>query len=240
MADENTIATEGNEARTEAQESSGQASDTHGKLTDLSAVDPVKLQAEIDRHVQRAIKTREENLAKKTAAEKAEQERRAAEDRGEYEKVKAELQEQLETQKKDLLVTKVSYSLRDVARDAGLIDMDDIKLIEADAVAAAVDESGSIDTDKLREVVESFRAHKPHKFKSAEAQQGSRFGGAPTSPPNPGAPKAQDINDPNYYRNAGLDDYYRARQTQLQRLKTPKRSGHLEAIAELLAGKVKP
>lgn len=236
------------DVRDEAVQAKGTGSaqpDGHEQATDLvgdlAKVDPKVLQAEIDRQVRKALKSREENIAKATAAERAEQERKAAEDRGEYERLKAQMAKEQQEMRKALILKDVEAHLRDVARDAGMIDLDDLRLMEGDALARSVSESGEVDVEAIRSLIKEFKSAKPHKFKSdAPTMPGSRFGGAPTPPPPPGAPiKKQNHNDPNYYRNDGLDDYVREREAKLKGMKTPARGGAMDALADALAKRLK-
>jgi len=208
-------------------------------VSDLSKVDPKALQAEIDRQVTKAIKSREENLSKKAEAEKAAQERKAAEERGEYEKLRAMDREELQKLKQSLIIKDVTSELRESARAEGLIDMDDLMLMQSEAVASAVSEDGKIDVDKLRGLVLSFKAAKPHKFKGNE-NTSTRFGGTATAPPAPGSTPVHRGRD--YYKTDGLAEYVNERNRTLKAMKSQDRkgAGNIGALAEAIVKRLKP
>jgi len=204
-----------------------------------STLDPKAIQAEIDRKVTAGIKAYQDNLAKKSQAEKAEQERKAAEERGEYNKLREQDLQEMERLKQTILLKDVTTDLRDIAREAGLLDMDDLALMQADAIASAVDDKGTINREALSKLVSDFKAAKPHKFKGPE-QTSNRFGGVPTAPPSPGSPPVHKGKD--YYKNEGLDAYSEERRAQLKAAMSPNSRGktNMDALADALLKRIKP
>ena len=237
MADETNNAQAGDQEKATTQG----ASDETGLVSDLTKVDPKVLQSEIDKAVQKAIRTREENLTRKQQEERAEQERAAAEQRGEYERIKAEMAAEKDRLRQELVVKDTMFSLREIARDAGLLDMDDLALLRGEAVAEAVDENGSVDPGKLKELVERFKNDKPHKFRQAEAGDSRRASRIATPTP-PDSKPGETHKHPNWYKEEALDAYTQKRNEQLERLRTFGRGGSdpaLDAIARALQGRLK-
>jgi hypothetical protein len=224
----------------EVQATEGQAEETHVEAPKVDTqVDQKAIQAEIDRQVAKGIKSYQENLAKKSQAEREAKEAEEAAKRGEFEKINALKDQELKQLKTQLVATNVMHNLTDTARQAGLIDMDDLTLLKDDAIAQAVAEDGSIDNAKLTELVNEFKTAKPHKFKGAEQVQNKpRFGGTPTPPPAPGQlpnqPKAHD-----HYGNAGLDAVVQARQENYKRITSRATRGNQDPLLALLAERLK-
>ena len=212
-----------------------------GVVKDLSKVDPKILQAEIDKAVQKAIRTREENLTRKQQDERAAAERAAAEQRGEYDRIKSELEAEKQRLREELVVTQTMSHLREIARDAGLLDMDDLALLRGEAVAEAVNEDGAIDSSKLKQLVERFRTDKPHKFQQADEDDKRRASRLAAPAPPQGQPNAEVPKGPDYYKNEGLDAYADERKADYERITSWGGRGDtsVEALAKALRARLK-
>jgi hypothetical protein len=66
----------------------------------------------------------------------------------------------------------ISTELRSLAREAGIVDIDDIKLLDAKDVT--VDDDGEVIGAKA--IIDAFKAAKPHKFKAADGGNTNKGG----------------------------------------------------------------
>ena len=192
-----------------------QQSGTDERFKALESVDPDVLKRYVDSQTSKAIKTYEGKLKAKQEADKSQAEQRAAEERGEFGKLKQQYEATIGDLKQQLVTKDVQHSLTKHAADLGLIDMDDLSLVVGDAVANAVGDDGGVDDTKVRAVLDEFKKAKPHKFKDANAQeQAPRFRGGPT-PAQPQAGQTGPMFGP-----ASTDDYIKARNAGLQKMKS--------------------
>jgi hypothetical protein len=222
MEDQDVAASEG----ATAEPAQGAEEKSTPKAAGIESIDPKVLKAHVDREVTRAIKAREENLKKQ-------EELIAAEERGEFGKLREGLEGKIAELTQKLVEKDVMHSLHAIASEHGLIDMDDLSLITSQAVDAAVGDDGSVNADKLRAVVAKFKEAKPHKFgngnKAAEA-----FRGAAT-PPSPAG-----VSEPPALGPDSTDGYIKARNEALKRLKSaPRPRSQLDLVAEAVARKMK-
>jgi hypothetical protein len=88
----------------------------------------------------------------------------------------------------------ISAELKVAARDAGLIDADDLRLV--DVAKLKLVDGGVI--EGLGELVEGLKTTKPHLFRTAEVagqQQQTNSNSNPANPPSPKAPEAKHARD---------------------------------------------
>jgi hypothetical protein len=193
---------------------------------DLARVDPKALKAHVDREVTKAIKTREAALAAKADAEKRAKEVEAAKTREDFQELERKRTADIDALTLRALKAEVTGELRDQLREAGLIDMDDLRLLSDDAIDKGVEKDGTINKAAMAEVVDAFKKAKPHKFRDAQADA-PRFRGAPTpagAPSDPGA-ALPSPGTPGYYEH-----YKKQRDAQYERASKPPKRGGLHAI----------
>lgn len=188
-------------------------------------------QADIDRAVSQALKTREQKLQEKQAEAQKQAELKAAEERGEFEKVKASYEQQIAQMRLQALARDVNDQLRDAATAAGLVDLDDLKLVQDRAIAEAVGDSGDIDAAAIKRIVDEFKEAKPHKFKAPEPADQQRFRGRPTPPSGEVDPSSNVVNPLDY------DAIYKQRKAQYKRLTSPqqRRANTISELADAIA-----
>ena len=223
MSEQQTQEPQGNEQATQDGAAQSNAEPQSDYIKDLSKVDPKTLQSLVDSKVAEALKTREKNLAAKQAEEQRAQELKAAEERGEYEKVLQAKDAELAKLRIDYVTKDVKHSLDNHARELGLIDSELVSLVLDEAVETAVAEDGTVDDSKVKAVLEKLKAEKPVLFSDNKRFTGARTPVQPQDVPAPVSP-------------VDTDAYIKQRNEKFREMtKPPRRRGTVDALAEAVA-----
>jgi hypothetical protein len=150
----------------------GAAESTQSNLiADISKLDPKVLQSYTDKAVQQAIATREKNIQVKAEEEKKAAELKAAEERGEFDKVKADyeakmkaLSDSIENQKQEALINKVNYRLEVEAFKLGINEVRDLVVLTDEQRKSCIAEDGTVKSEAVTEVLAKLKAERPHFF----------------------------------------------------------------------------
>ena len=192
-------------------------------IKDLSKVDPKVLQQALDAHADKAMKTYKDNVAKQLQEKQKQDELKAAEERGEWDKLKADYESQLAKLRIDYVTKDVKHSLDNHARELGLIDSELVSLVLDEAVETAVAEDGTVDDSKVKAVLEKLKAEKPVLFSDNKRFTGARTPVQPQDVPAPVSP-------------VDTDAYIKQRNEKFREMtKPPRRRGTVDALAEAVA-----
>jgi hypothetical protein len=151
---------------------------------------PEKLytQSDLDAAVRKGLKTREEHLAaeKEKALKKAEMD--AAVARGDFDKVKAELEAKARAAEVTAQALRVEHDLKIAALAAGIQDPDDIRLLPADVVASLTDEHGGVVKAAVAKAIDALKTSKGYLFKAQTAPPAPTPAFAGTASPGTAVP----------------------------------------------------
>lgn len=188
---------------------------------DLALVDEKVLNdfvaKEADRRATEAAAT-----AKRKAKE--EQERKALEEKGQYETLRTQLEARATQAEQTLQVREAFYALKVAALTAGAQNAEDVQLL-ADADVAACLKDGQVVPEAVTKAIESLKAARPYLFKASTGAHPA-FAGAP-SPGSaaPALPQAGEVTP---------ESVMRARQDRQARTKNLQQPSAADALLALL------
>lgn len=165
--------------QTKATTEAGTTQATEGAPAAGTTPEKLFTQSDLDAAVRKGLKTREEHLAaeKEKALKKAEMD--AAVARGDFDKVKADLEAKARNAEATAVALRVEHELKIAALTAGIQDPEDIRLLAPDVVAALTDEHGAVVRANVTKAIEGLKTSKGYLFKSdTKAPPAPAFAGA--------------------------------------------------------------
>jgi hypothetical protein len=203
------------------------------KVTDLSMVDDKVLASFVDKRVSEALKTRERKIQEAEEAKQKEAERKALEEKGEYDKVLSQLKQEREQLEMQMKVQAVDYALSTEAMkpDTKLHDPSDLKLLSADVVNGCLNDDGTVNAEAVKAALVSLKEAKPHLFDTGEPPKQQRG----QASPGDAAPSAPTMGT----GNLTVDQFVQLHNRKLDAARNPKPDGSAMAALQALIGKGK-
>ena len=137
-------------------------------------------QADIDRAVTKAIKTRENNLkAEKEAALKA-AEQKALEEKGEFDTLRKQWQAELDALRRENKLKSLETVLSAEALSEGIRDLADLALVSREDLESAIGEDGAVDRAAVQKAIGELKTSKPYLFNTNDPDTQPKHKGGPT------------------------------------------------------------